>query len=68
MKFEAGTYWIGDPCYAVKDENEVLKWDCVIREFPSHNADTDLKTAYKNSTVWFHREMSRRVGIDKYRK
>ncbi len=54
--------------YAVKDENEVLKWDGVIREFPSHNADTDLKTAFKNSTVWFHREMSRRVGIDKYRK
>lgn len=54
--------------YAVKDENEVLKWDGVIREFPAHNADTDLKTAFKNSTVWFHREMSRRVGIDKYRK
>ena len=54
--------------YAVKDENEVLKWDGVIREIPSHNADTDLKTAYKNSTVWFHREMSRRVGINKYKK
>ena len=54
--------------YAVKDENEVLKWDGVIRQFPAHNADTDLKTAFKNSTVWFHREMSRRVGIDKYRK
>ena len=54
--------------YAVKDENEVLKWDGIIREFPAHNADTDLKTAFKNSTVWFHREMSRRVGIDKYRK
>lgn len=54
--------------YAVKDENEVLKWDGVIREFPAHNADTDLKTAFKNSTVWFHRKMSRRVGIDKYRK
>ena len=54
--------------YAVKDENEVLKRDGVIREFPAHNADTDLKTAFKNSTVWFHREMSRRVGIDKYRK
>ena len=54
--------------YAVKDENEFLKWDGVIREFPAHNADTDLKTAFKNSTVWFHRKMSRRVGIDKYRK
>jgi beta-lactamase class D len=53
---------------AVRDENEVLKWDGVKREFETHNADTDLKTAYKNSTVWFHQEMSRRVGIDKYKK
>ena len=53
--------------YAVKDENEVLKWDGTIREIPSHNADTDLKTAYKNSTVWFHQEMSRKVGTNKYK-
>ena len=54
--------------HALKDENEVLKWDGVIRPVPSHNGDTDLKTAFKNSTVWFYQEATRRVSIDKYRK
>ena len=54
--------------HAIADENEVLKWDGFIRDIPSHNADTDLKTAYKNSTVWFYQEMARRVGINKYKK
>ena len=54
--------------HAVKDENEVLKWDGVKRSISSHNGDTDLKNAYKNSTVWFYQETTRRVGIDKYKK
>ena len=59
---------IGIEEHAVKDENEVLKWDGVIRPISSHNADSDLKTAYKNSTVWFYQELARRIGIDKYKK
>lgn len=53
---------------AVKDEYEVLKWDGVKRTYPAHNADTDLKDAYKNSTVWFYEEMAHRIGIDKFKK
>ena len=53
---------------AVKDEYEVLKWDGIKRTYDAHNADTDLKDAYKNSTVWFYQEMARRVGKEKFKK
>lgn len=52
---------------AIRDENEVLKWDGVKRslfgkEIPQWNKDTDLKTAYKNSTIWFYVKMAERIG------
>ncbi len=50
---------------AVKDENEVLKWDGIERPFPQWNQDHDMKTAFKNSTVWFYQEMARRIGAKK---
>lgn len=53
---------------AVKDEFEVLKWDGIKRTYDAHNADTDLKDAYKNSTVWFYQEMARRIGKEKFEK
>ena len=56
---------------AVKDENEVLKWDEVERtiggvKMTAWNKDTDLKTAFKNSTVWFYVELANRLGRKKY--
>src|SRR5687768_7153973 len=50
----------------VKDENEVIKWDNIDRGNKNWNADTDLKNAFKNSTLWFYQEIARRVGKDKY--
>lgn len=47
---------------SIKDENEIIKWDGVERMRPEWNADTDMKTAIKNSTVWFYRELARRTG------
>lgn len=52
----------------VKDENEVIKWDGVKRRIPAWNADTDLKNAYKNSTVWFYQELARRVGAQRMKE
>ncbi len=52
----------------IKDENEVLKWDGVKRRIEKWNADTDLKTAYKNSTVWFYQEMARRIGTERMKE
>ncbi|HEV7348533.1 class D beta-lactamase [Telluribacter sp.] len=52
---------------AIRDENEVLKWDGTQRMVPAWNQDNDLKMAYKNSTVWFYQELARRIGADKYK-
>ena len=54
---------IGLETGVITDENFVIPWNKV--ETPSHpnwNADHDLKTAFKNSTVWYYRELARRVG------
>lgn len=53
---------------AVKDENTVLKWDSVDRGNANWNADTDLKNAFKNSTLWFYQQIARKVGVKKYQK
>ncbi len=47
---------------AIKDENEVIKWDGVDRGIPQWNQDHCLKTAFSNSVVWFYQELSRRIG------
>lgn len=53
---------IGLETGVIKDENFVIPWDSVIRQNPSWNSDHDLKTAFKNSTVWYYQELARRVG------
>ncbi|MBA4850216.1 class D beta-lactamase [Emticicia sp. BO119] len=51
---------------AIKDENEVIKWDGQKRWLEAWNADHDLKNAFKNSTVWFYQELARRIGEKNY--
>jgi beta-lactamase class D len=53
---------IGLETGVVKDENFIMKWDGVDRMRPEWNKDHDLKTAFKNSTVWYYQELARRVG------
>lgn len=48
----------------IKDKNFVLRWDS-IRRNTVWDADHDLKTAFKNSTVWYYQEIARRVGKEK---
>tara|TARA_R110002050_G_scaffold79810_4_gene170573 strand:+ start:29839 stop:30696 length:858 start_codon:yes stop_codon:yes gene_type:complete len=58
---------------AVQDENEVFKWDgelklhfgTVVCEW---NKDTDLKNAYKTSTVWFYLEVAKRIERSRYKR
>ncbi len=49
----------------IPDENFVIKWDGQKRWNEKWNADHDLKTAFKNSTVWYYQELARRVGGEK---
>ncbi|MFD2744293.1 MULTISPECIES: penicillin-binding transpeptidase domain-containing protein [Sphingobacterium] len=58
---------------AVKDEHEVLKWDRIRKkhfdtEIDSWNKDTDLKTAYKNSTIWFFVRLAEKIGRTNYQQ
>jgi len=57
----------------IKDENQILKWDGIPKSFLGKemevwNKDTDLKTAYKNSTVWFDVELAKKIKRKNYRK
>lgn len=72
----ASTFKIINSCIAlqnkvIKDENEIIDWDGKVRTFNGKavdewNKDSDLKTAYKNSTVWFYVELAKRIGRTKY--
>lgn len=53
---------IGLETGVIKDENFVIPWDSVTRWVSAWNKDQDLKTAFKNSTVWYYQELARRVG------
>jgi len=55
---------IGLETGVIPDENYVIKWDSVTRN-PVWDKDHDLKTAFKNSTVWYYQELARRVGYQK---
>jgi len=46
----------------VKDENEIISWDGVVREYPFWNHDHSMRSAIAVSTVWFYQELARRVG------
>ncbi len=74
----ASTFKILNSCIAlemkvIKDENEVLKWDGEEKSFygikiHAWNSDTDLKNAFKNSTIWFFTELAKRIGKGNYTK
>ena len=53
---------------AIKDENEIIKWDGMKRSFEAWNKDHTLLTAFPVSCVWFYQELARRIGKDKYIK
>lgn len=59
---------IGLQTGSVRDENEVFKWDGKDKGLPDWNKDQDMKTAFKNSTVWFYQRLARRIGPQRMQK
>lgn len=60
MAFDAGI---------LKDENEVLKWDGVVRKkVPEWNQDHNAKTWMSNSVVWFSQRLTPKLGEKKFKK
>jgi beta-lactamase class D len=47
---------------AIPDELTVLTWDGVDRGNEGWNRNQDMRTAFRNSTVWFYQELARRIG------
>jgi beta-lactamase class D len=50
---------------AVRDENETIAWDGVVREYPFWNHDHTMRSAIAVSTVWYYQELARRIGETK---
>jgi beta-lactamase class D len=50
---------------AVRDENETIAWDGVVRTYPFWNTEHSMRSAIAVSTVWFYQELARRVGEKK---
>ncbi|HEY9829663.1 MAG TPA: penicillin-binding transpeptidase domain-containing protein, partial [Stenomitos sp.] len=44
------------------DDVAVLTWDGVHRSIEAWNHDTNLRQAFKDSTVWFYQVLARRAG------
>ncbi len=52
----------------VKDEDEVIKWDGIKREYPAWNQDHTTRSAIAVSTVWFYQELASRIGEKRMRE
>lgn len=53
---------IGLETGVIADENFVIPWDGIKRQYGDWNQDLDLKTAIKLSAVPYYQELARRVG------
>jgi beta-lactamase class D len=49
----------------IRDDVTVLTWDGVKREFDQWNHDTNLRQAFKDSTVWFYQVLARKAGHER---
>ena len=56
---------IGLETGVIPDENFVIKWDGIKRNFKEWNRDLDMKTAIEVSAVPYYQELARRVGEKK---
>ncbi len=49
----------------VADDVAVLTWDGIHREIDAWNHDTNLRQAFKDSTVWFYQVLARKIGSER---
>ncbi|NJM18255.1 MAG: class D beta-lactamase [Richelia sp. RM2_1_2] len=68
--FPASTYKILNTLIALEtavihDDVTVLTWDGIKRDIDVWNQDTNLRQAFKNSTVWFYQVLARKIGNER---
>jgi beta-lactamase class D len=56
---------IGLETGVIPDADHVIKWDGVKRWREELNHDHTLRTAFRDSVVWYYQELARRVGREK---
>ncbi|MGB3640423.1 MAG: class D beta-lactamase [Rivularia sp. (in: cyanobacteria)] len=49
----------------IQNDVSVLTWDGIKRDFDVWNQDTNLRQAFKNSTVWFYQVLARKIGRER---
>ncbi|WP_084554929.1 class D beta-lactamase [[Phormidium ambiguum] IAM M-71] len=52
----------------IKDDVAILTWDGIKREIPAWNRDTNLRQAFKDSTVWFYQVLARKIGYQQMKQ
>ncbi len=52
----------------IRDDVSVLTWDGIKRDIDVWNQDTNLRQAFKNSTVWFYQVLARKIGHERMQK
>ncbi|MGB3755885.1 MAG: class D beta-lactamase [Rivularia sp. (in: cyanobacteria)] len=52
----------------IRDDVDILTWDGIKRDFDVWNQDTNLRQAFKNSTVWFYQVLARKIGSERMQK
>jgi beta-lactamase class D len=58
---------IGLETGVIPDENYTMTWDGTQYPYPAWNQDHTLKTAFRDSVVWYYQEVARRIGEEKMR-
>jgi len=58
-------------CKVIADTNTIVKWNGQENRFketliPAWNKDTNMKEAFKNSTIWFYVRLAGMIGLNNY--
>ena len=49
----------------IKDQDQVITWDGTQYPIPAWNQDHTLKTAFRDSVVWYYKEVAQRIGTER---
>ena len=66
--FKVPNAMIGLETGVIPDADHVIAWDGVVRDRPETNRDHTLRSAVRESVVWYFQELARRVGQQRMRR